>query len=218
MNNKITIINGPNLNLLGEREQTQYGSKDYKYLEEICLKRAKDLIGFNPQMSLDIGYKKYCEWYIEQYQKVKNDLNSEGDGFIGFIHNCVIDYYLNDHESPEDIELYFCGPPLMNQAVQKMGEDFGIPDENKGSKIILSIVPLESEKNLKESDFINLIIKDLGKSFKPDRIIFVKDLPKTRNLKIMRRVIKSCLINEDPGDISTLLNPESVEEIKEYAV
>ena len=40
---KLIIINGPNLNLLGEREQTQYGSKNYKYLEEICLKRAKDL-------------------------------------------------------------------------------------------------------------------------------------------------------------------------------
>ncbi|MCL4154510.1 UNVERIFIED_CONTAM: hypothetical protein GTU68_026416 [Idotea baltica] len=52
------------------------------------------------------------------------------DGFVGFIHNCVIDNYLNHHETPEDIELYFCGPPLMNKAVQKMGEDFGIPDEN----------------------------------------------------------------------------------------
>jgi Na+-transporting NADH:ubiquinone oxidoreductase subunit F len=63
--------------------------------------------------------------------KVKKDINDEaGDGFIGFIHNCVIDNYLNHHESPEDIELYFCGPPLMNQAVQKMGEDFGIDDEN----------------------------------------------------------------------------------------
>ena len=40
---KLLIINGPNLNLLGEREQTQYGSKDYKYLEKICQKRAKDL-------------------------------------------------------------------------------------------------------------------------------------------------------------------------------
>ena len=40
---KLIIINGPNLNLLGEREQTQYGSKDYKYLEEICLNRGKDL-------------------------------------------------------------------------------------------------------------------------------------------------------------------------------
>lgn len=63
--------------------------------------------------------------------KVKKDIHDEeGDGFVGFIHNCVIDYYLNDHETPEDIELYFCGPPLMNKAVQKMGEDFGIPDEH----------------------------------------------------------------------------------------
>jgi Na+-transporting NADH:ubiquinone oxidoreductase subunit F len=63
--------------------------------------------------------------------KVKADINDEaGDGFVGFIHNCVIENYLNHHESPEDIELYFCGPPLMNQAVQKMGEDFGIPDEH----------------------------------------------------------------------------------------
>jgi len=41
--NKILIINGPNLNLLGQREQSQYGKKDYKFLEEICLTRAKEL-------------------------------------------------------------------------------------------------------------------------------------------------------------------------------
>ena len=38
--------------------------------------------------------------------------------------------FLSNHETPEDIELYFCGPPLMNQAVIKMAEDWGIPDEN----------------------------------------------------------------------------------------
>ena len=43
MNNKIIIINGPNLNLLGEREQSQYGKKNYKFLKEICLNRAKEL-------------------------------------------------------------------------------------------------------------------------------------------------------------------------------
>ena len=53
-----------------------------------------------------------------------------GDGFTGFIHQVVIDQYLSKHETPEDLELYFCGPPLMNQAVQKMGEDFGLDDEN----------------------------------------------------------------------------------------
>jgi len=40
---KILIVNGPNLNLLGEREQSQYGEKDYKFLEKICLNRAKEL-------------------------------------------------------------------------------------------------------------------------------------------------------------------------------
>ena len=66
----------------------------------------------------------------EDNWKVKENIDADGDGFIGFIHNCVIDNYLSHHESPEDIELYFCGPPLMNQAVQKMGEDYGIPDEH----------------------------------------------------------------------------------------
>jgi Na+-transporting NADH:ubiquinone oxidoreductase subunit F len=75
-------------------------------------------------------YLALSEPMEEDNWKVKKDLNSEGDGFVGFIHQVVIDNYLNHHESPEDIELYFCGPPLMNKAVQKMGEDFGIPDES----------------------------------------------------------------------------------------
>ena len=40
---KILLINGPNINLLGEREQSQYGNKDYKFLEELCAKRSKEL-------------------------------------------------------------------------------------------------------------------------------------------------------------------------------
>ncbi|MCP4458067.1 MAG: NADH:ubiquinone reductase (Na(+)-transporting) subunit F [Cytophagales bacterium] len=67
----------------------------------------------------------------EDNWKVKSDTDdNEGDGFTGFVHQVVIDQYLKKHDTPEEIELYFCGPPLMNQAVQKMGEDFGIPDEN----------------------------------------------------------------------------------------
>ncbi len=114
------------------------------------------------------------------------------------------------------------GPSELESVIVKSGKAkevaaVGIPDENKGSKIILSIVLLENSEE-KESYFENLVINDLGKSFKPDKIIFVKDLPKTRNMKIMRRVIKSCLAKEDPGDISTLLNPESVEEIRTHAI
>ena len=114
------------------------------------------------------------------------------------------------------------GPSELESVIVKSGKAkevaaVGIPDANKGSKIILSIVPAENNDQ-KESFFEDLVIKDLGKSFKPDKVIFVKDLPKTRNMKIMRRVIKSCLANQDPGDLSTLLNPESVEEIRSHAI
>ncbi len=66
----------------------------------------------------------------EDNWKVKETLDGEGDGFTGFIHQAVIDNYLNHHDSPEDIEVYYCGPPLMNVAVEKMALDFGVPPEN----------------------------------------------------------------------------------------
>jgi len=67
----------------------------------------------------------------EDNWQVKKDINDpNGDGFVGFIHQVVIDNYLSKHDTPEDIEFYFCGPPLMSQAVVKMCDDFGVPEEN----------------------------------------------------------------------------------------
>tara|TARA_B100000963_G_scaffold148267_1_gene129097 strand:+ start:69834 stop:71129 length:1296 start_codon:yes stop_codon:yes gene_type:complete len=75
-------------------------------------------------------YVALSEPLEEDNWKVKETLDSDGDGFKGFVHQVVIDQYLSKHEEPEEIEVYFCGPPLMNQAVEKMAEDFGIPPEN----------------------------------------------------------------------------------------
>ncbi len=62
---------------------------------------------------------------------LKNDIDDpNGDGFKGYVHQVVIDEYLSKHEAPEDLELYFCGPPIMNQCVLKMADDWGIPEEN----------------------------------------------------------------------------------------
>ena len=67
----------------------------------------------------------------EDNWKVSKDVNDkEGDGFVGFVHQAVIDQYLTKHDSPEDIEFYFCGPPMMNAAVTKMLDDLGVPPEN----------------------------------------------------------------------------------------
>lgn len=62
--------------------------------------------------------------------KVMKDMQDQGDGFVGFVHQVVIDQYLRKHDSPEDIEFYFCGPPMMNNAVVKMCDEWGVPKEN----------------------------------------------------------------------------------------
>jgi len=62
--------------------------------------------------------------------KVMKDTNDEGDGFVGFVHQVVIDQYLSKHDAPEDIEFYFCGPPMMNNAVVNMCDQWGVPKEN----------------------------------------------------------------------------------------
>ena len=66
----------------------------------------------------------------DNWVEKKNNKDVDGDGYLGFVHNAVIEHHLEGHDDPEDIELYFCGPPLMNQAVLKMADDWGIPDEN----------------------------------------------------------------------------------------
>lgn len=51
------------------------------------------------------------------------------EGHTGFIHQIVMDEYLKNHPEPEEIEYYLCGPPMMNEAVFKMLDDYGVPDE-----------------------------------------------------------------------------------------
>ena len=67
----------------------------------------------------------------EDNWELKENLDDpNGDGFKGYVHNVVIDEFLSKHEAPEELELYFCGPPMMNQSVIKMADDWGIPEEN----------------------------------------------------------------------------------------
>ncbi len=81
---KIIIISGPNLNLLGEREQSQYGNKNYKYLEEICLNRAKEL-----NLTLDLKQSNIEGEIVNLIQ----DARDEYDGMIinagGYSHTSV---------------------------------------------------------------------------------------------------------------------------------
>jgi acetyl-CoA synthetase len=59
-----------------------------------------------------------------------------------------------------------------------------------------------------------MIITELGKPMAPKDIYFIPDIPKTRNAKVMRRLIRSAFLGEELGDVSSLVNPDAIEAIK----
>ena len=83
-------------------------------------------------------------FYIDEFRQIEKDFpnftfhlalseplpEDNWTGLTGFIHQVVIDNYLKDHPSPEDIEYYYCGPPMMNKCVLQMCEDYGVEPEN----------------------------------------------------------------------------------------
>ncbi|OYT43559.1 MAG: acetate--CoA ligase [Candidatus Aenigmarchaeota archaeon ex4484_56] len=88
----------------------------------------------------------------------------------------------------------------------------GVPHEIKGQTPVVFVV--SASKKITEKEIIETIDKGIGKIARPGKIYFVSDLPKTRSGKIMRRILRRLLTNENLGDLSTLANPQSVEEIK----
>ena len=65
------------------------------------------------------------------------------------------------------------------------------------------------------AELSSAIVAGMGTSYRPETILFVDDLPRTRNLKIMRRVLRAVIENQDPGDLSALANPEAIDRLRE---
>ena len=90
------------------------------------------------------GRSKRELFYVEEFRAIEKEFpnftfnivlseplpEDNWDGYVGFVHQSLIDNYLSKHEDPEEIEFYFCGPPMMNAAVLKMLDDYGIPQEH----------------------------------------------------------------------------------------
>ncbi len=89
----------------------------------------------------------------------------------------------------------------------------GIPDEIKGEVPAVFEVLKGNWKKIEDLVVVE-IKKGIGPIALPKKIYVVNDLPKTRSGKIMRRILRKIFTNEDLGDLSTLANPESVEELK----
>jgi acetyl-CoA synthetase len=112
---------------------------------------------------------------------------------------------------PAEVESVLVDDPAVLEAAA-----IGVPDEMKGQALVCFVVLKPGSPPGAElvARLTALVIDRLGKPLKPKAIEFVRDLPKTRNAKVMRRVIRSAYLGDDPGDLSSLENPQAVDEVR----
>ena len=112
---------------------------------------------------------------------------------------------------PAELESAAVGHPSVAEAAA-----IGVPHDVKGEVAWLYCV-LVPGAEASEQDVADAVAHELGKAFAPDRVVFVSALPKTRSAKVVRRAVRARALGQDPGDLSTLENPEALEEIERVA-
>ena len=111
---------------------------------------------------------------------------------------------------PAEIESAVVAHPAVAEAAA-----VGIPHEVKGEVawVFCVLVPGTDASDALVDELRSLVAGELGKAFAPDRVVFVSALPKTRSAKIVRRAVRATALGSDPGDMSSLENPEALDEI-----
>ncbi|ADB86402.1 AMP-binding protein [Saccharolobus islandicus] len=160
------------------------------------------------------GFWRNPERYIETYWSIWKDIWVHGD----LAYRDEEGYFYIVGRSDDTIKV--AGKRVGPAEIESMLNSFpnvvesacvGVPDPMKGEKIVCFVV---SKVGDIEKDLIRYTEDKLGKAFAPSEIKIVKELPKTRNAKIMRRLIRAVYLNKPLGDISSLENPSALEEIK----
>jgi acetyl-CoA synthetase len=109
---------------------------------------------------------------------------------------------------PAEVESAVVAHPAVAEAAA-----VGIPHEVKGEVIWVFCVVSPGAEAPETDELRGLVAEDLGKAFAPERIVFVSGLPKTRSAKIVRRAVRATALGRDPGDMSSVENPEVLDEI-----
>ncbi|TAK72813.1 MAG: AMP-dependent synthetase [Betaproteobacteria bacterium] len=112
---------------------------------------------------------------------------------------------------PSEIETLLANTGKISEAAV-----IGVPDELKGSAIVCVCVPMPGvpADEALQAELSRAVVAGMGTSYRPRQVLLVSDLPKTRNMKIMRRVVRAVYRGESPGDLSALVNPEAVAELQ----
>jgi len=172
-----------------------------------------------PWIGMTRGFWKDEQRYLDTYWSRWENVWVHGD--FAAIDNDGLWYILGRSDDTIKIAGKRLGPAEV-ESILVRHEDIveaaaiGVPHDVKGSELILFAV---TRQGVERSDALRqqlyeMVVSEMGKPLAPKAILFVSDLPKTRNAKVMRRMIRAAYLGLELGDTSSLVNPQAVEEIK----
>ena len=177
-----------------------------------------ELVCRKPFPGMTRGFWRDPERYLETYWRripglwVHGDWASVDEDGFWFLHGRSDDTLniAGKRIGPAELESAAVGHPAVAEAAA-----VGIPHEVKGEVawVFCVLVPGHDESEQLAREVGAAVGNELGRAFAPDRVLFVPALPKTRSAKIVRRAVRARALGQDPGDMSSVENPESLEAI-----
>jgi acetyl-CoA synthetase len=178
-----------------------------------------ELVIRSPWIGMTRGFWKDRQRYLDTYWSrweniwVHGDRAAVDDGGLWYILGRSDDTIkvAGKRVGPAEIESLLVNHPAVREAAA-----IGIPHPVKGNEVICFCVLKQGEQmsdNLKEQ-LMEKIVSEMGKPMRPGGVEIIRDIPKTRNGKIMRRIIRAAYLDLETGDYSGLANPEAVDEIR----
>ncbi len=179
-----------------------------------------ELVIKSPWIGMTRGFWKDNQRYLDAYWSRWPNIWVHGD--FAAIDDDGLWYILGRSDDTIKIAGKRLGPAEVESILVRHADiveaaAIGVPHDVKGSELILFAVTrpgVERSVALRQQ-LIEMVVAEMGKPLAPKSILFVSDLPKTRNAKVMRRMIRAAYLGLELGDTSSLVNPLAVEEIKQ---
>ncbi len=159
----------------------------------------------DPQRYLDSYFSTYSGvWRHGDWAKVDGD----GQWFLYGRSDEAINV-AGKRLGPAEVESVLVGHDAVAEAAA-----VGVPDTAKGEAVWCFWAPRDPAAEDVSAELAELVARQLGRPFKPARVVRVAALPRTRSAKILRRAVRAVALGEDPGDLSAAENPEALEAIR----
>lgn len=172
-----------------------------------------------PWIGMTRGFWKDNSRYLDAYWSRWENIWVHGD--FAAIDNDGLWYILGRSDDTIKIAGKRLGPAEVESILVRHADiveaaAIGVPHDVKGSELVLFAVtrPGVERSDVLRRQLHEMVVAEMGKPLAPKSILFVSDLPKTRNAKVMRRMIRAAYLGLELGDTSSLVNPQAVDEIK----